>query len=320
MGQKCDHRRVPGVDREKLRVKILLLGSNGQVGWELQRSLAPLGELKACDRKTVDLETLKSLQTTVREYSPTVIVNAAAYTAVDKAESEPDKARQINAKAVGLLADEAKRLGAWLVHYSTDYVFDGEKAEPYVENDKVNPLCVYGKTKLEGEEAIIESGVKHLIFRTSWVFSARGANFAKTMLRLASEREELKVVADQTGAPTSAELLTDVTALALYRIATDAQFAEKAAGIYHLTASGETNWREYAQLVIRVAEESGIRLKAKPETVLPVSTSEYPTPAKRPLNSRLNTKKLRNTFGINLPPWQDGVIRMLDETLGVDGA
>jgi dTDP-4-dehydrorhamnose reductase len=294
-------------------MKILLLGKDGQVGWELQRSLAPLGELVACGRGEADLEQLEALRQLVRRTQPDVIVNAAAYTAVDKAESDTAKAQRINAEAVGLLADEASRLNAWLVHYSTDYVFNGEKSPPYEEQDATGPLSVYGKTKLEGEQRIRQSHVKHLIFRTSWVYAARGGNFAKTMLRLAKEKDELKVIADQHGAPTSAELIADVTALALYRIA-QTKDAATMAGTYHLAAGGHTTWHGYAKYVLELAHANGITLKTSAAAVQAIPTSAYPTPAARPKNSRLNTAKLTSTFNVHLPDWRQHVQRLVDET------
>lgn len=294
-------------------MKILLLGANGQVGWELQRSLVPLGQLMACDRNSADLENFDQLRATIREYSPNIIVNAAAYTAVDRAESEPEIAQLINAEAVALIATESKRLGAWLVHYSTDYVFDGSKTTAYTETDLPNPMSVYGQSKLEGEEAIRESSCDHLIFRTSWVYAARGSNFAKTMLRIASERDELKVVCDQIGVPTSAELIADITALGLYRILVDRSFGEQAGGTYHLSPGGETNWHEYAQYVITEALQAGFTLNARTEQIHPITTSEYPLPARRPANSRLDTTKLINMFRIYLPHWQYHVKRLVTE-------
>ncbi|MDO9323192.1 MAG: dTDP-4-dehydrorhamnose reductase, partial [Pseudomonas sp.] len=235
-------------------MKILLLGKNGQVGWELQRSLAPLGELLALDSKSTaycgDLNNLPGIAATIRSFAPHVIVNAAAYTAVDKAESEPAQAQRINAEAVAVLAHEAQQLGAWLVHYSTDYVFDGSGATPWQETAAVGPLSVYGTSKLAGELAIQASGCKHLIFRTSWVYAARGNNFVKTMLRLAQERDSLNVIADQFGAPTGAELLADVTAHALRCV----QQQPELAGLYHLAAAGETNWYSYARFVLEQAK------------------------------------------------------------------
>lgn len=296
-------------------MKILLFGKNGQVGWELQRSLAPLGELVALDFDSQELcgdfMSLNGIADTIRAIAPDVIVNAAAHTAVDKAESEVDRVRTINALAPATLAREACKLGAWLVHYSTDYVFDGSGSKPWVETDPVGPLSVYGSTKLEGEKAILASGCKHLIFRTSWVFAARGGNFAKTMLRLAQERDRLTVIDDQVGAPTGADLLADVTAHAI-RAALQRQ---SIAGVYHLVASGETSWHGYARFVLNLARQAGTSLKATPESVVPVSTGAFPLPAQRPKNSRLDTSKLRNTFDLCLPSWQTGVERMLTETL-----
>jgi dTDP-4-dehydrorhamnose reductase len=295
-------------------MKILLLGKNGQVGWELQRSLANLGELLALGRQEVDLADSAGLRQCIRTYRPDAIVNAAAYTAVDKAEAEPAKARGANAEAVGVLAEEAGRCNAWLVHYSTDYVFDGEKTAPYNENDVVNPLSVYGQTKLEGERLIQSLHARHLIFRTSWVYAARGNNFAKTMLRLAAEKNELKVVADQYGAPTSAALIADVTALALYRIC-QTPGSNALAGLYHLTAAGATTWHGYAQYLLELAQAGGAALKVRPGDVQPISTEDYPLPAKRPGNSRLDTSKLTGTFDVFLPDWRDHVRRLVAELI-----
>ena len=296
-------------------MKILLFGKGGQVGWELQRSLAPLGELIALEFDSTDycgdFTNLTGLANTVRQVKPDVIVNAAAHTAVDKAESEPELVRTINAIAPGVLADEAEKLGAWLIHYSTDYVFDGSGTTPWKETDATGPLGVYGQTKLEGEQAVARCS-RHLIFRTSWVFAARGANFAKTMLRLAKERDELKVIADQIGAPTGAELLADVTAQAIRTV----QNRPELAGLYHLAATGETSWHGYAQFVIEYARQVGEPIRVPSNAIVPIPTSAYPTPAKRPYNSRLDTTKLKTTFGLHLPDWKDGVQRMLVETLG----
>ena len=297
-------------------MKILLLGKNGQVGWELQRSLAPLGDVIALDSRSQefcgDLNNLKELALTVRRIAPDIIVNAAAHTAVDKAESEPALVRTINALAPALLAQEAKRCNAWLIHYSTDYVFDGSGDKPWLETSSTGPLNVYGATKLEGEEFIHQSGCNHLIFRTSWVYGARGGNFAKTMLRLAGERDSLSIINDQIGAPTGADLLADITAHAIRSV----QFKPELSGIYHLAAAGETSWHGYASFVIDFAQKNGVSMWITPEDVLPVPTSAFPTPAKRPLNSRLDTSKFRNTFGLHLPDWQTGVTRMLTEILG----
>ena len=296
-------------------MKILLLGKNGQVGWSLQRSLAPLGELVALDSQSQthcgDLSNLTGLAQTVRDVAPDVIVNAAAYTAVDKAENEPVLAHTINALALSVLAQEAKRIGAWLIHFSTDYVFDGSGDKPWLETDATGPLSVYGVTKLAGEQAIIASACKHLIFRTSWVYGARGNNFAKTMLKLAQERDSLKVVNDQMGAPTGADLLADVTA---HAIRTALQ-KPNVSGLYHLAASGETSWHEYACFVIDFARQAGLEIKVAQTAIQAVPSSEFATVAKRPLNSRLNTNKLQKTFSLHLPDWQSGVTRMLVEHL-----
>jgi len=300
-------------------MKILLLGKNGQVGWELQRSLAPLGEVIALDRHSADLcgdlTNLQGLAATVQKVRPDIIVNAAAHTAVDKAESEPELARTLNALAPGVLAHEAQKLGAWLVHYSTDYVFDGSGSQPWVEADTPAPLSVYGQTKLEGEQLIAANCSKHLIFRTSWVYAARGGNFAKTMLRLAQERERLTVIDDQWGAPTGAELLADVSAHAIRQVMGPVQQRPQDAGIYHLAASGETTWHEYAKHLLAQAQRVQPAIKMVVKEVAPVPTSVFPTPARRPHNSRLNTAKLQTTFGLTLPPWQQGVDRMLAEIL-----
>lgn len=296
--------------------KILLLGANGQVGWELQRALAPLAELVICDRQRGDLTDLSGLQNLVRSERPDVIVNAAAYTAVDKAESDGAGARLINTEAVERLAAVACELDAWLVHYSTDYVFDGQGDTPFAEDAPTAPLGIYGQTKRDGEMAIRNSGCRHLILRTSWVFASRGANFVRTMLRLAGQREELKVVADQIGAPTSAELIADVTAHILGRLNADAQLKENAAGTYHLAASGEVSWHGFAHFLISEALRLGASLKATPERILPISTAEYPLPARRPSNSRLDTRKLQQTFGLVLPPWQFYATRTIQELIG----
>ncbi len=296
-------------------MKILLFGKGGQVGWELQRSLAPLGKLIALEFDSTDycgdFTHLAGLAETVRQVAPDVIVNAAAHTAVDKAESEPELVRTINAIAPGILADEAEKLGAWLVHYSTDYVFNGSGTTPWKETDASGPLGVYGQTKLEGEQAVARCA-RHLIFRTSWVFAARGANFAKTMLRLAKERDELKVIADQIGAPTGAELLADVTAHAIRTVQTRPD-GQMLAGLYHLAAAGETSWHGYAQFVIEYARQVGVPIRVPSNAIMPIPTSAYATPAKRPYNSRLDTTKLKTTFGLHLPDWKDGVRRMLAE-------
>ena len=299
-------------------MKLLLLGKNGQVGWELQRSLAPLGELVALDRAgdaarglCGDLQDLDGLRETVRALRPDVIVNAAAHTAVDKAQSETDLARRLNAEAPAVLAETAQAVGALLVHYSTDYVFDGSGNTPWVESAPTGPLNVYGQTKLDGERAIATACARHLIFRTCWVYAARGGNFAKTMLRLAADRERLTVIDDQFGAPTGAELIADVTAHAIRQALQRPQDA----GIYHLAAGGETTWNGYARYVVDTARAIKPDLKLAVNEVAPVPTSAFPTPAQRPHNSRLDTTRLQQTFGLRLPAWQQGVARMLNEIL-----
>ncbi|GAB4405133.1 MAG: dTDP-4-dehydrorhamnose reductase [Rhodoferax sp.] len=300
-------------------IKILLLGKNGQVGWELQRSLAPLGELIALDRHSSDLcgdiSKLSDLADTVRTVAPDVIVNAAAHTAVDKAEAEPELARTLNTLAPQVLAQESARLGAWLVHYSTDYVFDGSGEQPWHESDPTGPLSVYGATKLEGERLIAAHNPKHLVFRTSWVYAARGGNFAKTMLRLAQERERLTVINDQFGAPTGAELIADVSAHVIRHVLRAGPDGAALAGLYHLAASGCTTWFEYAKHVLAQAKQAQSAIELKATEIAPVPTSAFPTPARRPHNSRLDTRKLQATFGLSLPPWQLGVNRMLAEIL-----
>jgi len=297
-------------------MKILLLGKNGQVGWELQRSLALLGDVLALDFDspaplTADFTRPESLATTVREVAPQIIVNAAAHTAVDRCESEPELARAINATAPAVLAREAAGLGAWLVHYSTDYVFDGSGSTPWTEESPTGPLSVYGRTKLEGERAIRAAGCQHLILRTSWVYAARGANFAKTMLRLAAERERLSVVDDQIGAPTGADLLADLTA----HVLRTALLRPEVTGTYHAVAAGETSWFGYARHVIEFARQAGQSIRVAPEAIEPVPSSQFPTTARRPANSRMSTQKIRHTFGLTLPDWRVGVERMLLEVL-----
>jgi dTDP-4-dehydrorhamnose reductase len=297
-------------------VKILLLGKNGQVGWELQRALAPLGEVVALDFDSpgllaADFSRPESLAATVQAVRPQIIVNAAAHTAVDKCESEPDLAHALNAASPAVLAREAKALGAWLMHYSTDYIFDGSGSTPWVEDSPTGPLSVYGATKLDGERAIRASGCQHLILRTSWVYAARGGNFAKTMLKLAKERERLTVIDDQFGAPTGADLLADITAHALRT----ALHRPDVSGTYHAVNQGETTWHGYAKHVIEFARSRGQDIRVAPEAIVPVPTSAFPTPARRPANSRMNTHKLRTTFDLSLPTWQAGVDRMLTEVL-----
>lgn len=300
-------------------MRLLLLGRTGQVGWELQRSLAPLGELIALDRQgdasgqglCGDLSRPDELARTVRALRPDVIVNAAAHTAVDKAESETEQARLLNALAPQVLAREAAQIGALLVHYSTDYVFDGSGSSARAETEAAAPLSVYGRSKLEGEQLIQASGCRHLIFRTSWVYAARGGNFAKTMLRLAQERETLSVIDDQWGAPTGADLIADVTAHAIRQV----QRQSGGEGLYHLVAGGETTWHAYASHVIAKARELAPDRPWKVQCINAVPTSAFPTPAQRPHNSRLNTDRLQQTFGLRLPHWQAGVDRMLQEII-----
>jgi dTDP-4-dehydrorhamnose reductase len=295
--------------------RILLFGKSGQVGWELQRSLAALGEVVAVDFDSTDLcgdfTNPAGLAETVRQVKPTVIVNAAAHTAVDKAESEQELARTINATAPGVIAQEAQRLKAWMVHYSTDYVFDGSGERAWSESDQPAPLSIYGQTKWEGEQLVAANCRKHLIFRTSWVYAARGGNFAKTMLRLAKERDSLSVIDDQIGAPTGADLLADITTLALRQVQTQPDLA----GLYHLVASGYTSWHGYASLVIEQARQAGVILQTPQDAIFKIATQAYPTPARRPINSRLDTSKLKTAFQVHLPSWQQGVTRMLAEIM-----
>ena len=298
-------------------MKILLLGKNGQVGWELQRSLAPLGEVLALDRHSTtycgDLSKPEELAKTVLAYKPDYIVNAAAHTAVDKAESEPELAKALNVDAPAALAKAAAQVGSWLVHYSTDYVFDGSGTHARQEGEGTGPLSVYGQTKLDGEKAIVASGCKYLIFRTSWVYAARGGNFAKTMMRLAQERDKLTVINDQHGAPTGADLIADVTAHAMRRLLGTQNIL--LGGVYHLVASGETTWHGYASHVIARAKMMKPGLDWKVTHIAAVPTSAFLTPAMRPLNSRLCTNKLQQDFGLALPHWSQGVDRMLAEIL-----
>lgn len=293
-------------------MKILLLGKNGQVGFELQRSLAPLGDVLALDRNSTshcgDLSNLEGLAETVRVYRPDVVVNAAAYTAVDKAESDAETAHRINALAPEVLSRACAALGAYLVHYSTDYVFNGSGQIPWAETDPTGPLNVYGHSKLAGEQGIAKQGAKHVIFRTSWVYGTEGGNFAKTMLRLAQEREKMTVIHDQFGAPTGAALLADITATAL-------QAQQRLTGIYHLAAAGETTWFDYAAYVLAQAKFRKPDLKLAVKEFLPVATTEFPTPAKRPLNSRLNCSHLEQALQLKLPAWQTGVDQLLSKIL-----
>lgn len=293
-------------------MKILLTGKNGQVGFELRRALAPLGDIVAVDHKDCDLADADAVRELVRRVAPDVIVNPAAYTAVDKAESDETTAFAVNAQAPRILGEEGARRRTLVIHYSTDYVFAGTKDGSYAEDDQPRPQSVYGSTKLAGERALAESNPRHLILRTSWVVGAHGGNFAKTMLRLAAERESLSVVSDQFGAPTSAALLADLTAQLIR------QYQREGAdtfpyGTYHVAAAGETNWCEYARFVIAEALAAGKSLKAGPAAVVPLTTDQYPTPAQRPANSRLDTTRFRETFGLTLPPWQEGVRHVLEQ-------
>jgi dTDP-4-dehydrorhamnose reductase len=295
-------------------MKILLTGKNGQVGFELRRSLALLGEVVAVDAAECDLSDADAVERLVLDVRPDVIVNPAAYTAVDKAETDSKLCHEVNSVAPQVLAEQAERLGAMLVHFSTDYVFDGTKDGAYREDDAPNPQSVYGATKLAGEQAVQAACSRHLVLRTSWVVGAHGGNFAKTMLRLAAERETMNVVADQFGAPTSAALLADLTAH-LVRQASQAGDTFPY-GLYHAVASGTTNWHEYACYVIERARAAGHPVRIASAAIRPIATSEYPTPARRPTNSRLETGKLRDTFGLRLPPWQEGIDHVLDQILG----
>jgi len=292
--------------------RILLLGAEGQVGWELQRSLAPLGCLTVASRRVADFSRQNALIAFVMQERPDIIVNAAAYTAVDKAEAEESLARQINADAVAALAQASSALNAWLAHYSTDYVFNGEGNTPFTEQDAPCPLNAYGRSKLAGEQAIRDSGCRHLIFRTSWVYAARGNNFVRTILRLAREREELKVVADQFGAPTSAELIADVTAHAIAQLG---QNGGELSGTYHLAADAPVSWHEFARFIVEESLSMGLTLKLSPDRIHAIPASDYPLPAPRPANSRLATAKLQNTFGLRLPDWRHHARRTLRELI-----
>jgi len=294
-------------------MKLLLFGANGQVGTELRRFLRPLGEVVACGQEEIDLADLQNLASEIHNISPSVIVNAAAYTAVDRAESEPEIAEIINVDAVGVMANEASRLNIPLIHYSTDYVFDGTNSGLYLENDKTNPLSVYGKTKLQGENEIRSSGCKHLIFRTSWVYAKNGSNFPKTMLRLSQEQEELRVVNDQHGVPTSASLIASVTANCIGKLSEEYFNFEQTSGTYHLTPSGKTNWYEIAKFVLEESQLLGTKLRVSPDMVQPVPSTAFPTPAIRPANSLLDSQKIKTTFGVNLPPWQEDVRKFVKE-------
>ncbi len=289
--------------------RILLIGKNGQVGWELRRTLAPLGPVLAVDYPEIDLSDAAAARQLVLENKPTVVINAAAYTAVDKAETEPEKAQLINALAPGVLAEAANQTGAWLIHFSTDYIFDGAKTTPYVEADAPNPLGVYGRTKLAGDEAVRAVGGHHLIFRLCWVYGARGQNFLLTMQRLARERETLRVVADQFGCPTPSRLIAEATALALRQVLLAAD-AGAFSGTYHLAAAGSATWHEFAARIVGLMPEA----ERKCREVAAITTAEYPTPARRPAYSVLDCGKLKKVFGLELPDWEAGLRLVLDKS------
>lgn len=291
---------------------ILLLGKNGQVGWQLQRSLAPHGKLVACGRDTCDLDNLDQVRSVIRQVNPSVIVNASAYTAVDRAESEPELATRINGEAPGVMAEEAKRQNALLIHYSTDYVFDGSKTSPYLESDTPNPQSVYGQSKLAGEAAIAAVDCRSVVFRTSWVFGARGANFVKTILRLAGEKESLNVVDDQIGSPTPAALIATVSGLVLGALQQGRKMDAGEHRIYHLASANPLSWRDFAKTILEMAAATqAFNLRMKAENVCGIPSSGYPTPAKRPMNSRLDCRKLESDFGLQMPDWQPYLGRML---------
>ncbi|MEQ1720224.1 MAG: dTDP-4-dehydrorhamnose reductase [Nitrosomonas sp.] len=298
-------------------MKILLFGKNGQVGWELQRSLAPLGEIVALSSSSQelcgDLMRFDDVRQTIQSVAPDVIVNAVAYTAVDKAESDAEQADILNAQAPALLAQEAKQRDICLIHYSTDYVFNGASDKPYHETDLPDPLNVYGNSKLQGENNIIASGCEYLIFRTSWVYAAHGNNFIKTILRLSQQREKLSIVNDQIGAPTGAELIADVTAHTVRTLKSQSAVS----GLYHLTAKEYTSWYEFAEFILRYVEREHTYFTKPPSQLIAIPSTDYPVPAKRPLNSRLDTSKLEQTFGLSLPNWRSGVLRVLDEILAL---
>jgi len=287
--------------------RILLIGKIGQVGWELRRALAPMAEVVCIDFPDIDLTNPDSLRRWVRETAPRIVINAAAFTAVDKAESMPDQAMRINGVAPGLLAEETKKLGGLLVHYSTDYVFDGAKTTPYEEDDAPNPLGVYGRTKLAGDQAILAVGGAHLIFRLCWVYGARGQNFLLTMMRLARERERLRVVQDQVGCPTWSRLIAQTTALALKQALGLGDFAA-VSGLYHLAASGQTSWHGFASAIVEAMPAEGKKCAG----VDPITTREYPTPAKRPAYSVMSCAKLERVFGLRLPGWDDSLAQVLE--------
>jgi len=292
-------------------MKILLLGKNGQVGRELLQTLAPHYPVVAPDRGTADLEEPDSLVRTVRTAAADIIINAAGYTAVDRAETEPERAFRVNRDAVRTLATCARETGACLIHFSTDYVFDGRKGAPYVEDDAPNPLNVYGQSKLAGEEAVRASGCRHLVFRTSWVFASHGQNFVKTILKLAAERTDLQIVADQRGTPTGARLIADVARRAVERIEDGQGLEPSVTGTYHLCAAGATTWHEYAQHIVREAVRLGCEVAVGAEGILPIRTEDYPQAARRPQDARLDTRKLRSWLDMAMEPWQSEVTRVV---------
>lgn len=298
---------------EKYKMNILLLGASGQVGFELQRSLAGLGQITSCNRNAIDLEDLVKLKAFIHAQKPNIIVNAAAYTQVDKAEQEYERAQRINCEAPEVMAQAAHDLNSWFVHYSTDYIFDGSKSTPYIETDPINPLNVYGQTKAAGEQAIRASGCRHLILRTSWVYAAHGHNFARTILNLAQQRGSLNIVGDQIGAPTNAELIADITAFLLYRLQWDPAFKTFQGDTFHLTAQGSTSWYGFANYLIARAHHNGVALKVTPDKITAIGTAQYPTPAQRPANSSLNTEKISKHFGVQLPNWQWHADRFLSQ-------
>ena len=292
-------------------MKILVTGKNGQVGHELMRSLKPLGDVVGVDVKECDFRQSAAIEMMLQKIKPDIIVNPAAYTAVDLAENEPTTAHAINAQAPKILARYASRENIPMIHFSTDYVFDGKKPQPYLEDDEVNPASVYGKTKWLGEDAVRKMVAKHIILRTSWVFGVHGENFLKTMLKLANERERLSIVSDQIGSPTSARLLADAVVDIIKQLAEPGSYRKY--GTYHIVCKGETSWYDYAKLVVETANQLGMPIKLKPEMVKPIKTVDYPLPAARPMNSRLSTKKIIETFGLSLPTWQTEVKRVVAE-------
>lgn len=295
-------------------MKVLLTGATGQVGWELARTLLPVGDVIAVDRSQADLADLNSLRAIIQHHKPDVIVNPAAYTAVDKAETEQELAFLINAEAPGVMAEEAKKIGALLVHYSTDYVFDGTKSTPYTEDDATNPINVYGRSKLAGEQSIQSVAGDYLILRTSWVYASRGNNFLKTILRLAADREELKIVADQIGSPTWARLIAETTAHIVRQALLERRANRFNAGIYHLTSTGDTSWHGFAQQIVDSVREQG-KVALKNKSIYPIPTTDYPLPAIRPTNSRLSTHRLEQQFGLTMPSWDNALRLCMQETV-----